>query len=529
MNVMLFNTKIHRLIFLFALALSLCALQYSTFALSVGLLTLAINWSLDGHWVDKVNRFSKRKSLWYFCLVYISIVIGVFYSQNFGYALKELRLWLPVLIIPIVLATSTPLSKNEFRFLLTLFCTSVFVATLISYGIYLSKYSLGSQNVREISHYISHIRFSLMIVLSIFILFYFSVQKIYFQNSYVRLVFIVVAIWMIYFLFVLQSITGISIFLATTFVIGIIWIVSIKDILAKFSLIVGVLVIFLLGISYIAHTVDRFFTRNYVDFTRLPQKTINNNVYVHDTLSRQYENGNLVWINVCDSELKREWGRASKISFDTLDKEGQHIDLTLIRYLTSKNLTKDSLGMSHLDTVDIALIENSVASVVYREHKTGLYPRLYQTLWEIDSYITRGAIGGSSIVQRIVYLKASWEIIKNNIIFGIGTGDGQDALKEYYKTSNIELDKKYWNISHNQYLTVWIASGIFGLILFLVGLIYPFILEKKYAIFLCAVFQLIILMSMLSEDTFETHVGVSFAALFYAILFFGYDFKHDKT
>ena len=525
---MLFPVKIHRFFFLLGLALSICALPYSTYALSVGLFTITINWLLEGFWIDKYHRFINRKAIWAFLLVYAALIVGFFYSENTKYAWEELRLWLPLLLIPIVVATSAPLKRNEFRSLLLLFCSAVFVASLISFSIYLKEFSHGSQNVRAISPYVSHIRLSLMVNLAIFILLYFAFQVSSFKKFYFKSILIIVAIWLIVFLFVLQSFTGIAIFGIVSLTIAIKLISSVNEPILKFSFIVGLVLAILLGLSFLAHTIDTYFTRNKVDFKNLPDTTINGNRYTHDTISRQYENGNLVCVNICYPELAKEWSKVSKLPFDGTDNAGQRISLTLIRYMASKGLSKDSVGMASLDSFDVKLIENSVASVIYREHKTGIYPRLYQMLWELDSYFTRGAIGGSSLVQRYIYLKASWQIIQKNLLFGVGIGDGPDTLKEYYRNSGVNLDSKYWFLSHNQYLTVWIVSGLVGLILFLVGLLYPFFHEKRYKVFLCVVFQIIILVSMLNEDTFETHIGVSFAALFYAILFFGYDFLQDK-
>ena len=130
-------------------------------------------------------------------------------------------------------------------------------------------------------------------------------------------------------------------------------------------------------------------------------------------------------------------------------------------------------------------------------------------------------------MQRLIYLKASWQVIKNNFFFGVGTGDGKDILLEYYKTSKVDLEQKYWLLSHNQYLTVWIGIGCFGLFLFLFGLIFPIYYEHKYVSIPCIAFIAIVLLSMVSEDTFETHIGVSFAAIFYSIFIFGYNFHQD--
>jgi hypothetical protein len=367
-----------------------------------------------------------------------------------------------------------------------------------------------------------------MILLSIFILGYFTFTSGYISRYLTKSLLFIVAIWLIVFLFVLQSLTGIAILGIVFLFLAIRWILSVKDSVLKFTIIVGFGLLMLVGVSYLAHTIDGYFTRNKVDFKNLPKTTLNGNLYTHDTISKQYENGNLVWVDICYPELIKEWSKVSRLSFDDKDFDGQRVGLTLIRYLTSKGLRKDSVSIAQLDSIDVKLIERGVASVIYREHKIGIYPRLYQMLWEIDSYLTRDLVEGSSLVQRYIFFKASWHIIKNHFLFGVGTGDGSDSLFDYYRTIGFKVEQKFWPISHNEYLTVWIASGLFGLILFLVGLFYPFISVKRYKIFLCLVFQIIIIASMLNEDTFETHIGVSFAALFYSILFFGYNFNKQE-
>jgi hypothetical protein len=333
------------------------------------------------------------------------------------------------------------------------------------------------------------------------------------------------AVWFIVFLFILQSLTGIVILFAVTTIILVWWIFLVKNPVAKYTMIVGISLIILLLFSFFAHTVDNYFTRQPIDFKNLPLTTVNGNAYFHDTLSCQYENGHLVWINICQPELDQEWARVSKLPIEGKDKSGQLIRLTAIRYLSSKGLSKDSVGLSKLDSVDIRLIENSVSSVIYRENKAGIYPRLYQMLWEIDTYKTRNIISGSSIVQRYIFIKTSWSLIKDNLFFGVGVGDAKDALFEYYRTSEISQSPESWRTPHNQYLTVWIASGILGLTMFLLGIFFPLLNNRKYKNFLPFVFLIIILLSMFSIETFEKHIGASFVALFYSILFFGYNFN----
>lgn len=525
---MIFTPAIHRFFFIVGLAIALCALPFSPFALSVGIITIAVNWLLDGGWKYKLNRFILRKSLWAFLLIYASLIVGFFYSSNIGYAIKELKLWLPLLFLPVVLATSEPIQKGELKLIMILFCSSVLVATIISFVIFIRDYSLLGQNVRYISPFISHIRLALMVNLSIFLLTYMTFQRSYFQNKLVKLSLVLVAVWFVLFLFILQSVSGIVILVLVSTLLLIRWILTLKEPVLKFSVIVVLSFTFLFIFTYFAHTIDKFFTRNNIEYKTLPKTTINGNAYTHDTLRRQFENGNLVWVNICFSELKRGWDFARANHSDKNYKDYKIVEPTLIRYLTSKGLRKDSVGFSKLDSIDIKLIEGGVSSVIFREHKVGIYPRLYQMLWEIDNYNTFGNTNGSTLMQRYIYLKASWQIIKKNILFGVGTGDGKDSLIEYYKTSNVNLEQQYWFISHNQYLTVWIGSGLVGLAIFLFGLFFPVLFEKRGVCLPCLAFFAIMLLSMLSEDTFETHIGVSFCAIFYSIFFFSYDFQKDK-
>lgn len=527
-NGMVFSQSTHRFIFLFGLAVSLCALPFSPFALSVGLITLAANWLISGQWPEKYSKFIDRKSLWAFLLIYFSAFIGLFYSDNIGYAIKELRLWLPILLVPIVVGTTLPINKKEFKILLLLFCTAVFVGSLISFSIFIQDYSSLGQNIRYISSYISHIRFALMVDLSIFSLFYLAIQKGYFISKLIKLGLIIMAVWLIAFLFILQSITGIGLLIIVGVVLLSGWIFKTKEPVLRFSLIVVLAFSVLFAFSYIAHSVDNFFTRENIDFSALPRLTVNGNPYSSDTLNKQFENGNLVWINICYPELKKSWERVRNENKDGVIRNYKEIEQPLIRYLASKGLLKDSIGFAKLDSIDISLINNNVSSVIFKQHKFGIYPRLYQILWEIDHYNNFGVASGSSIMQRYLYLKASWQIIKENLYFGVGTGDGKDRLMEYYRSSKVNLEQKYWLLSHNQYLTVWIGSGVFGLVLFLVGLFLPVFYEKRFNCVPCVVFMVIVILSMLSEDTFETHIGVSFAAIFYSIFFFGYDFDQDK-
>lgn len=518
---MLFTPKIHRGIFLLGLAAALCALPYSVYVLSVGIIIISSNWILDGNWGYKIHQFKTSKSLWAFGLVYASVLLGFFYSNDLKDALIELRFWLPLLFVPVVVATSLPLKKVEVFFLLILFSLSVLFTTILSLSQYLRDYSHLGQNVRYLSPFILHIRLALLVNVSFFSLIYLARGEGFYKNNIIKSILIVGALWFLIYLFLLQSLTGIVVLILVSFVILFRWTLLSKKKVLRYSLLAGLTLIIFGSFFYVFETANKYFQRQSIDFKTLPKKTVNGNEYSHDTINRQYENGYLVGINICIPELRKGWEKLSSLPFDGNDKANQCLRLTLIRYLTSKGLTKDSVGLANLDSIDVRLIENSVSSVVFRNNKGGIYPRLYQLYWEIDTYYNQGTVGGSSVVQRYIYTKASWSIIKNNFFFGVGTGDRRASLVRYFKTANLNLPEKYWLNSHNQYLTVWIASGFIGLILFLSGILLPFFYERRYKNFMCLTFLLISMISMFSIDLLEKHIGVSFFALFYSIFFFG--------
>jgi len=185
--------------------------------------------------------------------------------------------------------------------------------------------------------------------------------------------------------------------------------------------------IFLLIATFLTHAISKFYAVEKVDFDNLEQFTASGNPYQHNTKWKQIENGYYVWLYVCPQELKKEWNRRSDIPYESKDKNGQQIKTTLIRYLTSKGFRKDSVGISKLTSEDIKNIENGIANYIYT-NRYALYPKIYQTIWEIDVYRKGANPAGNSITQRWEFLKTAFSIIQNNFWFGTGTGDVQDAF-----------------------------------------------------------------------------------------------------
>jgi O-antigen ligase len=138
-----------------------------------------------------------------------------------------------------------------------------------------------------------------------------------------------------------------------------------------------------------------------------------------------------------------------------------------------------------------------------------------------------GNPSGHSVTQRLLYLEAAAGIIRQHWLAGVGTGDILDAYHDYYRDTNSILTEKWRLRAHNQYLTFVVTFGIIGFLWIMLSFILPVFREDKWGNYFFIMFFLIGFLSMLNEDTLETHIGISFFAFFYSLFLLGQ--KDDKA
>jgi hypothetical protein len=325
----------------------------------------------------------------------------------------------------------------------------------------------------------------------------------------------IVLCWLVLFLFILQTITGIIIFAGVGFILFWLYLHKVPNLVLRWTLAVFVVMGTLLGFSLLTRSIGRFYKVEQIDHEKIEKTTVNGNPYIHDFSKPFIENGHYIWLYLCEPELKREWNNISDIDYHDLDGQGNEIKYTLIRYLTSRGLKKDSAGLSMLNMEDVRLIEHGKTNYLLGK-KFSIYNKLYEVLWQIDVYRKNGNPSGHSVTQRILYLQAALGIIRENIWIGVGTGDVPSAYEEYYLKVNSPLSDRWRLRAHNQLLTFLLTYGIIGFIWIMVSLLYPVYLERRWNDYFMVMFLLVGFFSMLNEDTLETHTGVSFFAFFYA-------------
>ena len=513
-----FPKQTHRYIFLGATFLIAIALPVSYFALSVGQIVLGSNWIVEGDLRRKLRLLVQRKSILVFLGIYLVHLLGTFKGGDWGYIIHDLKIKLPLMGLPLVYATTAPLNEKEVKTTGILFILSVLTGTFICYAVSLGYTQREIVDYRDISIFISHIRFSLMIVFAICLSFMYAVQS-YATDKRATVGLLAILVWMMYFLSLLGAMTGIVIL---TLVFPLTWIVyaghNLSNRIYRWSLLV--MAILSLGlITYIGYSINRFYEKKPVDLKNLEKYTVNGNRYIHQTRYTETENGYLVYIYNCPIELEKEWNLRSPLPYDSTDKSGQLIEYTLYRYMTSMGLTKDSVGMSQLSDEDITLIENGFANYLYK-HKIALYPKIHRVLWEIEYFRKYGDPNYKSVLQRYEFLKTGWNLHKRFPVFGTGNGHLVQEFNRQYEMDNSPLVPEKRFRAHNQMFTFLITFGLAGFLIILIAHIYPVVYERKFQRMEFVIFYAILLLSYLNEDTLETHAGVSFAGFFIGLFLF---------
>ena len=505
--------------YLLGLLMMAVGLTLSPFLMGMSQFWLVIVWLVDAcltrSFKAKISRFWHNKAAVLLVAFYLMHVVGLLWTTDFQYAMKDLRVKLPILVLPFILSGMEPLGRKRFSLVMLVYVLSVFVATLFSFAAY-ARHDYG--DVREISGFISHIRFCLNIVFCIAIIGHYLVsQKSPWWSKALQ---IVLQLWFVYQIFIFESLSGYVILAA---------VVAVSAIYAflrwqkgrgwRVALAIATLTVFVVGSIVIVHKINPLLDVEVVDFDTLESKTAQGNPYWHDTVYNPVEDGKFVGLYYCEKEMREAWSRRSRLPFEGQTLNGESLEATLARYLTSKDLRKDAEGVMALTDEDIRNVEQGVANYNNWMHP-GLRARLSVTLFEYNLYRRSGNPNGGSLSQRIEFTRAAFHIVRKHPLFGVGTGDVPTAFSQTYDEIQSPLSEEYRFRAHNQYLSVMIAFGIVGLALFLTMLFYPCLAKKTRSTYLYVTFLCIMLLSMLPEDTLETQAGASLFAFFESLLLF---------
>jgi len=516
----------HSRIYLFGLMVMAIALPTSNLLMSLSQILIATNWVLEGQFKEKVERFMANKPALIFTSIFGLHLLGLLHTANWEYAAWDLRNKVPLLVLPFLITSSNPLSRQMIDRVFAVFTVTTVIATVLCAGELTPinnwvRDIMGYPereiiNARMISHFISHVRFALMICLAFFWLLSQMVQG---QLSLIRrLAFTAISLWLMVFMFLMESVTGLSIIIIIGFGTLIYLAVQQKSLAVKGVSILLLALIPTVATTYVANIVSDFYKVKEDNITNLPRYTASGMLYFHDLDNDQLENGNYVWRYVCHLEIEPAWEKRSAVPFKGKDKVGQFVEYTLFRYMSSRGLAKDAEGLAQMNDAEITAVENGIANVRFTE-VSSIESRIFGIIWQINDYLNQGDPGGHSLTQRWEFWKTGVKLFNSNVLFGIGTGDVYQELLTQYEIDDSSLVAAYRKHPHNQYLSIGLAFGLVGLLWFIFALLYPVYVNRGHLSYVALVFLGIALLSMITEDTLETQAGVSFVTFFYSLLF----------
>jgi O-Antigen ligase len=514
----MFNRQLLRRIYIAILSAIVFFMPLSVWLLTFFIVVLVIVWIAEGGIAKVPQLLKSEQGVLISFGTYLVYLLWMINTSDLSFGLRELKMKLPLLIFPLVIGFSDPLNKKEMKTVLSFFVAGVVLSSLTGFIYYsLDRNIPDIANTRKISLFISHIRLALMTNFSIIV----SAWYIFSETSKKsKFIYLTAALWLIAFLFLLLSVTGIIIFAVILIILVFLTVRKSENIILKAGLLLFVSVLIISTGLYISGEIKAFYKNGNAYSYPLKNQTVNGNNYRHYPERKDIENGNPVWIYINEDELRKEWNLRSMIKYDSCDLKNQKLRFTLIRYLTSAGLTKDSAGLAKLKDRDIKFIENGITNRLFTEGKH-IKSKVYEIIWQIDNCLNGGNPSGHSIIQRVEYLKKGLHIFGDNILIGTGTGDVKNEFLNQFRKEKSALDPRFIYLPHNQYITFLDSFGIIGFIIICCSFFIPIVMMKAFRNFLFNMFLIIILLSMLGEDTLETHTGVSFIAYFYSLFVFG--------
>lgn len=495
-----------------ALALSVIMLPWSTAFLSIAQMLLSANWLVEGIVRKDLSGRFKRAFTSAPVLVFLSFLalhmLGLLWTEDLEWGIDLVRILAPVLVFGVILGGSPPLRSEELRTILLLGAWSVVTSALVGQLV-----AVPDADYRALSKFISHIRLALLLAFAVVVFVHYRTgpwwRTVAQGAAAMFAVYAIGRLGSLQALGLLVVIAAVMLWRASTRWGGIMR-ASVRAAIVLLPLVAFVWLMFMVK--------DRY---------RMPdpaldahaERTAGGELYDHDPTNPQTENGQHVWSYVAWGELARTWERRSTVPFNAKDPNGGPVYGTLARYLTSKGLRKDSVAVMSLSDAEVRAIEQGVASA-HAGERGRVQARLDEVMMELERYRAYGDANGHSVTMRIEYLKAGRAIAKDNWLRGVGTGDTRPAFATEYERMRSSLLPEWRHRTHNEYLTLLISFGVFGLAWSLFSWWWPAWRLGAWRDPLFIAWAVLFLGSCFTDDTIETQAGATFFALYYALLVF---------
>ena len=465
------HPKSHYYIHFVALSLFAVGIVCSKAFMSIGIFLGLLNLLLEANFKDFWFNLKQNRAFWLIGGLFLLHLLGLLWTSNFLEGIDDLRMKTSLVTVPLIVFAKADWSFKLKEKILGLLLLTICFISLINVLTYFQFFGFREYtDMRQLSLFGSHIRFSLLIAFGIALsLFYVDTKKKY--------AFLLVVVYLVFYTLLSQVLSGLIAILVVFFAYGIFKLRQTK-------------------IKWIAWTVLVFvgFVLSAISIYLMipPKKSV---------------------LPVNEEQLVLSWEKASKFSYFGKDKKNQPISSTLIRYMHSKELTADSIGFLKLTKEDIQEIERGTADI--NEKTPGFIGKLNEARFQIHSATNPN---GSTIRQRLEYWKTGIQLLNENFIFGVGTGAIKDEYNKKYELNKSLLLPENRLEAHNTFLTFFITFGIIGFLYFLYFLIFSIWLFFRSLDFLGFAFILVITSSFFTEDTLETQMGITIFSFLFSVL-----------
>jgi O-antigen ligase len=112
------------------------------------------------------------------------------------------------------------------------------------------------------------------------------------------------------------------------------------------------------------------------------------------------------------------------------------------------------------------------------------------------------------------------QLLKEHWLWGVGTGNIQPALNGCLSQYNTHVYKEFNYNTHNEYLNMWITTGLFGFVVWLGCLLYPLVKSIRHKHWIHAYFLLFMGICFVTENYLDRQMGVTFFAMMQTLFFF---------
>lgn len=110
-------------------------------------------------------------------------------------------------------------------------------------------------------------------------------------------------------------------------------------------------------------------------------------------------------------------------------------------------------------------------------------------------------------------------VIEKNVIFGVGIGDVKELLMQKYAINNFKLGELLSYNSHNQFLHIWLESGILGLLFFCLSLISTLFVFKNINFSIRLLYVVIVFCAFFVENILQRAAGRELFMFSFIMLF----------